>query len=307
MEKVVYRDDLWSNLEMILWITQKSTNSTSDKLRVFECCCSVLDVAFSILEDSPEVDWRAPEFGSLWQHFELFITHGFQDAFIGRAASFRIGIIKARFCKALITQFWDDIICKNILSFQSQWDVASLAKVIYYLGLRDEDNPEFWKSCIKGGHIGEDFADKALKMVNIIATDGPLSIFCQLGRLTASTVPSRHSGLQRQDIEKVLALQDKFVADKRLPLNGASERVWEDLYRLQKQVNGLCSATPGGNSDTGNAGNAGKEAELLQLLLQKIDFVSNLRAPRSEGPSHSGLAEERPSGVSHGATYFIDS
>jgi hypothetical protein len=69
-------------------------------------------------------------------------------------------------------------------------------------------------------------------------------------------------------------------------------------------VNGLCSATPGGS--TGNRGNTGKEAETLQRMLDKIDFVSNLRAPCSEGPSHSGLAEGRPSGVSHGATYFID-
>jgi hypothetical protein len=68
----------------------------------------VLDVAFSVLENSREVDWRAPEFGSLWQHFESFITHGFEGAFMGRAASFRIGIIKARFCKVLLAQFWDD-------------------------------------------------------------------------------------------------------------------------------------------------------------------------------------------------------
>ncbi|KAF8489958.1 hypothetical protein F5888DRAFT_1139365 [Russula emetica] len=300
MEKVVCRDGLWSNLQMILSITQRSTSSTSDKFRVFECCCHVLDVAFSILEDSPKVDWRAPEFGSLWQHFESFITHGFQGAFIGRATSFRIGIIKARFCKVLLAQFWDDIICKNVLSFRSQWDVASLAKLIYYLGLRheDRDDAEFWNSYFNGGHIGAEFTAKAVKMVDIIASDGPLSIFCQLGHLATSTIPSHHSGLERKDIEKVLELQDKLMVDQRLPLNGASDTVQKDLDQLRKQVKDLCGTTSGGIGDTRNADNAGEEGESLQLLLRRIDHVSSLRVTRSEGLGHSGHAEERPSAVS---------
>ena len=301
MEKVVCRDDLWLNLQMILSVTQRSTDSTSDKFRVFKCCCNLLDVAFSVLEDSGKVDWRAPEFGSLWQHFESFIAHGFQGAFMGRAASFRIGIIKARFCKVILAQFWDDIISENILSFRSQWDVASLAKLIYYLGLRDEEAPEFWNSYLKGGHIGAEFTAKALKMVNIIASDGPLLIFCQLGHLTTSTIPSHHSGLERKDIAKALELQEKLVKDKRLPLNGASDKVWEDLNLLREQVKGRCSLTPG---VTGGTGNAGEEGDLLQSLLQEIDVVRNLRVTRPEGHSHSGLAGERTSAVSQGATYI---
>jgi hypothetical protein len=288
MEKVVGRDDLWSNLQMILWITQKSISSTSDKFRVFECCCNVLDVAFSVLEDSREVDWRAPEFGSLWQHYESFITHGFQGAFMSRAASFRIGIIKARFCKVLLTQFWDDTMRKNVLSFRSQWDVASLAKLIYYLGLRDEDDPKFWNSHCNGGHIGPEFTAKALKMVKIIARDGPLLIFCQLGHLVTSTIPSHHSGLKRKDIEKVFKLQDKLKVDQRPPLNGASDIVWKNLDRLREQVKDLCDATSGSTGDTGNAGNADEEGELLRHLLRRIDDVHNLRVTHSEGPSHSG-------------------
>ena len=72
---------------MILSISQSSNTFTSDKFRVFGYCCNVLDVAFSVLDDSLKVDRRAPEFGSLWQHFESFITHGFQGAFMSRAAS----------------------------------------------------------------------------------------------------------------------------------------------------------------------------------------------------------------------------
>ena len=303
MEKVVCRDDLWSSLQIVLWNTQKSASSTLDKFRVFECCCNVLDVSFLILEDSRKVDWRAPEFGSLWRHFESFITHGFQGAFMGRAASFRIGIIKARFCKILLAQFCDDIIHNNILSFRSQWDVASLAKLIHYLGLRDEDDPEFWNSCLKGGHIGADFTVKALKMVNIIAIDGPLSIFCQLGHLVTSTIPSRNSGLECKDIERVLELQDKLVEDERKPLNGASDKVWGDLDRLREQVIDLHNATSSFTGDT-KAGHSGDEGGLLKSLLWKIDDVRNRRFTRSEGPFHSGHVEERPRAVSHwqGAT-----
>jgi hypothetical protein len=313
MEKVVCRDHLWSNLQMVLRITQRPTSTTSDKFRVFECCCNVLDISFLILEDSRKVDWRAPEFGSLWQHFESFITDGFQGAFMGRATSFRIGIIKARFCKVFLAQF-----CKNILSFRSQWDVASLARLINYLGLRDEDGPEFWNSYLKGGHVGAEFTTKALKMVNVIASDGPLSIFCQLGHLVTSTIPSHRSGLNRKDIEKVLELQDKLVEYKRLPLNGASDTVWEDLYRLREQVIGFYVAISGDPGNAGNADdddnldageednlNAGEEGELLKLLLWKIDEVRNLRVTRSEGPSHSEHVEELPRPVSQGATYLL--
>jgi hypothetical protein len=303
MEKLVCRDGLWSNLQMVLSTPQRSISSTSDKFRIFECCCNVLDGSFSVLEGSREVDWRAPEFGSLWQHFESFITHGFQGAFMGRATSFRIGIIKARFCKVLLAQFWDDIIRENVLSFRSQWDVACLAKLIYYLDLRDENDPEFWNSYLNGGHIGAEFATKALKMVDIITSNGPLSIFCQLGHLATSTISSYHSGLERKDIEKVLELQDKLMVDQRLPLNGATDTVWEDLDRLREQVEDLCRTTSGLAGDTGNAG---VEGELLKSLLWRIDDVRNLRVTRSEGLSHSGHAAGRPSAVSERVQFEVN-
>jgi hypothetical protein len=50
---------------------------------------------FLVLEDLQEVDWCAPEFGSLLNHFESFITHCFQGAFVGRTTSFRVGIIRS--------------------------------------------------------------------------------------------------------------------------------------------------------------------------------------------------------------------
>ena len=70
MEKVVRHDDLWTSLQVNLWNNQRSDSPTPDKLRVFDDCCTILDLAFSVLGDSEEVDWRAPEFGLLLQHFE---------------------------------------------------------------------------------------------------------------------------------------------------------------------------------------------------------------------------------------------
>jgi hypothetical protein len=74
MEGMVNGDHLWTSLQINLWKAQKPDSSTPDKLRVFEDCCMVLDAAFSCLEGSTEVDWRAPEFGSLVLDFESFVS-----------------------------------------------------------------------------------------------------------------------------------------------------------------------------------------------------------------------------------------
>jgi hypothetical protein len=281
MEKIVHHDDLWTSLQANLWNTQKSDSPTPDKLRIFEGCCTVLDLAFSVLEESREVDWRAPEFGSLLQHFESFITHCFQGAFMERATSFRVGIIKARFCKALLSQFWNDIEREGTVSFRSQWDVASLARVIYTLGLWGKEDAEFWNSYVDGGHIGAEFTDKALEMIDRTARDGPLLIFCQLGHLAATAVPLDQSGPGLKDVEKVWELQGKVIKDKRLPLNRASDAVWEGLGQLREQVNDLCGK------------NTGKNREFLRRLLRTVDDVCDLRSSTSEGPSKREHVEEQ--------------
>ena len=267
MGKVVRHDDLWTSLQVNLWNNQRSDSPTPDKLRVFDDCCTILDLAFSVLGDSEEVDWRAPEFGLLLQHFESFITHCFQGAFMGRAIIFRLGIIKAQYCKALLAQFWNDIDRDGTVSFQSQWDVASLARLIYTLGLRDEEDAEFWNSYVNVGHIEEEFTAKAHEMIHMTECDGPLLMFCQLGRLAASAVPLNRSGPERKDIEKVWELQKKVIEDKRLPLDRASDAVWKALGQLRGQVNDL----------SGKYTASGNEKEFLQRLLRMIDGVINLR------------------------------
>jgi hypothetical protein len=281
MEKVVGEDHLWTSLQVNLWDAQRSDSPTPDKLRVFEDCCAVIDLAFSVLEDSREVDWRAPEFGSLAQNFESFITHCFQDAFMGRFTSFRVGIIKARFCKALLAQFSNDIKKEGTVSFRSQWDVASLARVICTLGLRDKDDPEFWNSYVNGGHIGTEFTARALEMIKMTECDGPLLIFCLLGRLAASAIPLDQSGVEPEDIKEVWELQGKVIDKERLRLYPPSDAVWGELDQLRKQVNDLC----------GN--NTGDDRGMLQELLRMIDDVCNHRFSNTEGPSQSNPTEKQ--------------
>ena len=276
MAKLVRHDDLWASLQVNLWNNQMSDSPTPDKLRVFDDCCTILDLAFSVLGDSEEVDWRAPEFGLLLQHFESFITHCFQGAFMGRVITFRLGIIKAQYCKALLAQFWNDIDRDGIVTFQSQWDVASLARLIYTLGLRDEEDAEFWNSYVNVGHNEKEFTAKAREMIHMTKCDGPLLIFIQLGHLAASAVPLNQSGPERKDIEKVWELQRKVIEDKRLPLDRASSTVWKALGELQEHVTDLC----GKHTASAN------EKEFLRRLLQTIDGVINRR--------YSGSGQREP-------------
>ena len=277
METLVREDDLWTSLQVNLWNAQRSDSPTPEKLRIFEDCCTVVDLAFSVLEDSREVDWRAPEFGSLAQRWESFITHCFQGGFMGKATSFRVGIIKARFCKALLAQFSNDIENRPP-SFRSQWDVASLARLVSTLGLRDKDDPEFWISYVHGGSIGTEFTTKALEMINIAARDGPLLIFCILGRLVLTAVPLDQSGVGPGDIERVWELLKKVIDKERLNLNRPSDTVWGDIYQLRKQVNDQ------------SHNNTGEDGEILRELLRMINGVCKLHA---EGADQSEPAEEQ--------------
>jgi len=115
-------DELWTCLQVNLWSAQRSDCPTPDMLRIFEDCCTVLDVALWSLENSTKVDWRAPEFGSLAQKFESFITHCFQDSFMKGVTRFRVGLIRARSCKILLAKFLDDDIeSEGTIFSQSLW------------------------------------------------------------------------------------------------------------------------------------------------------------------------------------------
>jgi len=275
MEDIVCEDDLWTSLQVNLWNTQRADLPTPDKLRILENCCAVLDVAFSSLENSTKIDWRAPEFGSLIQHFELFISHCSQNSFMGRATSFQIGIIRARCFRALLAQFCSDVDRDGTIFFRSQWDVSALARLFCTLGVGDGKDAEFWSSYINGGHVGAEFSTKARGTMDQAIRDGPLLIFYRLGRLVTMAVPLHGSGLETKDLEKVWEVQRCMIEDRRLPLSCASDKVWERLRGLRAEVNHLRGKMPTEDS--------------LRLLLEKIDAVP----PDSKELGSSKAAEER--------------
>ncbi|KAH8995142.1 hypothetical protein EDB86DRAFT_2924391 [Lactarius hatsudake] len=165
MEGLVCYDHLWTSLQVNLLNSLQSNAFIPAKLRVFERCCTVIDAAFALLENSPNVDWRSPELGSLAHYFELFVTDCFQGMFIERAIGFRVGLIKARFCKVVLTQFLDEFNHVGTVVFRSNWDVASLARVFYSLGVGTDEDVEFWKLFVDGGSIGAEFVAKTHTML----------------------------------------------------------------------------------------------------------------------------------------------
>jgi hypothetical protein len=248
MEGMVCDDDLWTSLQVNLWKAVHLESSVPGKQRIFEACCTVIDAMFLALEDSDSVNWRAPEFGSLSQHFELFVTTCFKGTFVGRATGLRVGLIKLRFCDALLTKFCKEVNQKGAVSLrlQSQWDVASLARVFYTLEVGGEEDMAFWKSFASGGDIGADFIQKAREMLDATIRDGPLLNFCKLGHLAVTAVPFAGSGLGRADIKKVQELQTKVLTS---PLDRASVRVWRKLNGLEDKVRDASTSSSGEEKD----------------------------------------------------------
>ncbi len=260
MEDMVCNDDLWISLQVNLWNAQRSDRLTPDKLRVFEDCLTVLDIAFSSLEGSTEVDWRAPEFGSLSHRFELFITHCFKDSFMGRATSFRVGMVKVRCYKVLLEQFCRDF--HHDIIFRSQWDIASLTRLFCGLGIGDKKDAKIWKSYVNGGHIGPEFTTKARETIDRAERDGPLLIFYKLGHLATTAVPFDGSGLDTKDLEKVWELLRNMIENE-MPaaLNRASVQVREKLGTLRGEVIHLCDKL------------SNEDRDRLQPLLEMLDVV----------------------------------
>jgi hypothetical protein len=299
MEHMVCDDGLWTSLQVNLWNAVQLESPIPDKLRIFEACCAVIDAMFVALDDSDEVDWRAPDFGSLAQHFEIFIASCFQGTFVGRATGFRVGLIKLRFCKAVLTRFHKEVLNnEGAVSLRSQWDVASLARVFFTLEVGNDEDRVFWKSFTDGGHIDAEFMIKVRDMLDTAICDGPLLNFCKLGHLVVTAVPFAGSGLEPADIEKVQTLQETLLVDERLPLKFASAEVWKELSRLRGEVDNTLKRS------------VDKEKDMLDRLLRMIDDA-NSRNPyyssQQPPPSPTEQSADTPSpddGTSpHGSPY----
>ena len=273
MEDLVCYDELWTTLQVILGNSFRSDTPIPEKLRFFDTCCGVVDEVFIALENSQKVDWRVPEFGPLAHHFELFVTNCFQGTFVSRATGFRVGLIKSRFCKAVLTQFMHEVHIQGTLVFRSQWDVAALARVFYTLGVGNEE--DFWKQFVDGGQIGAEFMAKAHETLDMAVRDGPLLNFVKLGHLATTAVPFEGSGLEDGEFGKLLDLLQKMMDDSALPLQLASVKVWEDLSRLRDQVRDICAKS----SDDDRA--------TLQALEAKIDVVHYQGPYAAQEPNYS--------------------
>ena len=158
---------------------------------------------------------RVPEFGPLAHHFELFMTNCFQGTFVSRATGFRVGLIKSRFCKVVLTQFMHEVDIQGALAFRSQWDVAALARVFYTLGVGNEE--VFWKQFVDGGQIGAEFMAKAHGTLDMAVHDGPLLNFVKLGHLATTSLPFEGSGLEDGEFGKLVNLLQKMRDDSALP------------------------------------------------------------------------------------------
>ena len=237
MEGLVLYDHLWISLQAHLLESLRPNTFIPATIRVFDTCCTVIDMALVALEKSQRVDLRTPDFGSLAHYFEIYVTDCFQGMFIERAIGFRVALIKARFCNAILAQFLDEFSRKGTVVFRSHWDVASLARVFYSLGVGDV---EFWSSLVDGGPIGEVLMANTYAALEVAQSDGPLLNFCRLVQLGMMAVPFEGSGLKKTDFKKLLDLMQKMTEEIPLPLVHDSNSVWEELHRLRDEVADIC-------------------------------------------------------------------
>ena len=233
MEGLVLYDHLWISLQAHLVDSLRPNTFIPGTIRVFDTCCTVIDTALVALENSQRVDLRTSDFGSLAHYFDVYVTDCFQGMFVGRAIGFRVGLIKARFCNAILAQFLDEFDREGTVVFRSYWEVASLARVFYSLGVGDV---EFWSSLVDGGPIGELLVANTYAALKVAQRDGPLLNFCRLVHLGMMSVPFDGSGLTEADLTKLLDLMQKMTEDSPLPLVQDSTSVWEELHRLRDEV-----------------------------------------------------------------------
>ena len=143
------------------------------------------------------------------------MTNCFQGTFVSRATGFRVGLIKSRFCKVVLTQFMHEVDIQVALVFRSQWDVAALARVFYTLGVGNEE--VFWKQFVDGGQIGAEFMAKAHGTLDMAVRDGLLLNFVKLGHLATTAVPFEGSDLEDGEFGKLVDLLQKMRDDSALP------------------------------------------------------------------------------------------
>lgn len=216
-EGLVCFDNLWTSLRVNLRNYFSPDSSIPEKLRIFDACCVVIDAAFIALENSLKVDWRAHNFWELTQYFDFVVIDYSRNMSVESVTDFRISLVNARLCRAVLAQFLDQFKSEGTVVFHSLEDVACLARVFYSLGVVDDTDVEFWKSFVDGGLVGTVLMAKTRTMLHKAERDGPLLNFCKLGQLGMMAVGFKGSGLKDTDLKELLGLMQKMMEDSRLP------------------------------------------------------------------------------------------
>jgi hypothetical protein len=105
VERLILEDKLWEQLHVPLSSCYNPQVPFADKLRVVMDFISILDVAFTVPNDSSNIDWQSPDFDLLMGHFFGFRDNVTQGMFLGRDANFRLGIFYIQYCHATLCQF----------------------------------------------------------------------------------------------------------------------------------------------------------------------------------------------------------
>ena len=125
---------------------------------------------------------------------------------------------------------------------------------------------------------------KAHEMLDLAVRDESLLNFIKVGHLATTAVHFEGSSLEEAGLGKLVDFLQKMMDDSELPLQLASEKVWEDLSRLRDQVREISAKSDDDNKYK------------LQALHAKIDIVHGQGPYALQGPSQSDHAQAPASG-----------
>ena len=277
MECLILEDKLWEQLHVNLFKCFQPQVPFPVKLRIFMAFFNILDVAFMVLKDSPNIDWQSPDFDLLIGHLANFQSKVAPGMLVSRVSSFRAGVASSQVCHALLAQFSKQRSLARPLITDS---LNGLVRVVSMLGLGSQEERIYWMSDT-GGHDPSPMI-KAEAMLSVALCDGPLSIFYRLGRMTFEATLSEASDLTLEHIKKAWKMLRRILYTPHLPLVNASPRMWANFDHLRVTV--LSAVALEGFS---------QNAERLQPLLEMIEEVdrkrpaTDLGSGRTESDHHT--------------------
>jgi len=260
MERLILEDKLWEQLETSLPRYLDSQVPFSDKLQIIMAFYDVIDVAFESLKDSSIVDWKSPYLDKLIRLLKQFLSDVAPHEVVGRVFDFRSEFCRIQISYALLTQFAlrrSDPLATN--SF------PALKRLSEGIGLGQLDQNYMSSGNADGT---PDQTIEADVMLTKIISNGPLSIFCNLGRMSFEALLFEVSDLT-ESIEKAWKLLERTLDSPHLPLVNASGEMWVEFDRLRDKVRHTVVAKE----------RSFQNAEKLRTLLDMIERVDRMHPP----------------------------